>query len=117
MPKRAKRQYRHISAFILLCLARQSMHGGAIHAALLARMPGLKIDTGAVYRTLQSLEAEGQVVAVWDTSRPGPARKVYTLTAEGLAKLEVWKQDIEHRLGILEQFLSDYRALDLPPSR
>jgi PadR family transcriptional regulator, regulatory protein PadR len=111
MPKRAKRQYRHLPAFILLSLAKAPRHGGAVHSDLLETMPGLKIDTGAVYRTLQELEAEGQARSAWDTSRPGPARKIYSLTPAGLDKLDDWKKDIEHRLGLLRGFLAEYAAL------
>ncbi|MBI3486845.1 MAG: helix-turn-helix transcriptional regulator, partial [Acidobacteria bacterium] len=43
-------------------------------------LPGYKADPGATYRTLQALEAAGDLAFHWDTDSRGPARKVYTLT-------------------------------------
>jgi PadR family transcriptional regulator PadR len=108
VPRTRKRTYRHLPAFVLLALADGPLHGGAIHAALLARMPGFKADTGAVYRTLQRLENDGEVRAEWDTSIPGPARRIYRLTPTGWQKLDAWKGDIEHRIANLRYFLDAY---------
>ena len=109
MPRTEKRTYRHLPAFVLLALTDGPRHGGAIHAGLLAQMAEFKADTGAVYRTLQRLEKDGEVRAEWDTSNPGPARRVYRLTPAGWTKLEAWKQDIEHRIANLQHFLDAYR--------
>lgn len=109
MAKRTQ-QYRHLPAFILLALAERPVHGSAIHSVLMERM-GLRPDTGAVYRTLQQLEQDGEVISEWDTSGSGPARKVYQLTPVGWEKLEQWRQDIEKRLANLQYFLEMYRSL------
>lgn len=113
MPKK-RRQTRHLPAFILLALAQEPRHGGAIHDALLQRLTGLKLDTGAVYRALKALEDEGELSAVWDASIPGPARKIYRLTAKGWDRLDAWKADIENRRKILGDFLADYATLARP---
>lgn len=110
MPRNEKRTSRHLPAFVLLALAERPLHGGAIHAALLARMPGFKADTGAIYRTLQRLEADGEVRAEWDTSVPGPARRVYELTPAGWRKLDAWREDIERRIANLRAFLDGLAA-------
>ncbi len=99
------RQTRHLPAFLLLALAEGPLHGHAIRAALEALLPGYKADAGATYRTLNALEETGEVTAQWETESKGPARKVYTLTAEGWAQLDQWKADIEQRLGYLQIFL------------
>ena len=109
MPRTEKRTYRHLPAFVLLMLTDGPLHGGAVHAALLERMPEFKADTGAVYRTLLRLEKDGEVRAEWDTSIRGPARRIYRLTPAGWQKLDVWKQDIEHRIANLQHFLDGYR--------
>jgi PadR family transcriptional regulator len=108
VPRSEKRTYRHLPAFVLLVLTDGPLHGGAIHAALLMRMREFKADTGAVYRTLQRLEKDGEVRAEWDTSIPGPARRIYRLTPAGWHKLDVWKDDIEHRIANLQYFLDAY---------
>ena len=111
MPAKRKQQYRHLPAFILLALAEEPIHGGAIHSALIERMPNYKSDTGAVYRTLQQLEQDGEVKSTWDTSKPGPARKIYKLTPLGWKKLDDWRKDIEMRTENLNYFLSTYRQI------
>jgi DNA-binding PadR family transcriptional regulator len=108
MPLKKKRQHRHLPALILLVIAEGPVHGGAVHTALVRRTPGFKVDTAAIYRTLQALEAEGEVESSWDTLGTGPARKVYRLTPAGWDKLAIWKTDIEYRVALLQNFLSDY---------
>lgn len=108
-PKRAQ-QYRHLPAFILLALAERPVHGSAIHSVLMERME-LRPDTGAIYRTLQQLEQDGEVISEWDTSGSGPAKKVYQLTPVGWEKLEQWRQDIEKRVANLQYFLKMYQSL------
>jgi len=114
MPPKQRRQTRHLPAFILLVLAQQPRHGGAVHGALLERLPGLKVDTGAIYRVLKTLEADGELSSVWDTSVPGPARKVYSLTPKGWQRLASWKDEIEYRREMLDQFLAAYDTLPRP---
>ena len=65
---------------------------------------------GTVYPLLRRLEERGLVVATWDTSRPGAARRTYRLTREGSSSLgsalEEWKQ-IGARLEALRDEGSD----------
>ena len=115
MPPKRKQQYRHLPAFILLALAEGPIHGGAILHVLTGRMPLFKPDSAAIYRTLQQLETDGEVVAQWDTSGSGPARKRYELTAAGWDKLKFWREDIEMRIANLQYFLTTYQALGAAP--
>ena len=108
------RQSRHLPAFILLLLAENPMHGGALQSALNARLPALKADSAAVYRTLQQLEKEGEVLSAWDTSGSGPAIRIYRLTQAGWQKLEFWLEDIEQRIGNLQHFVTAYAQLAKP---
>ena len=101
----SNRQSRHLPAFILLALAERPLHGHAIRAALHQRIPGFKSDPGAIYRTLHALEADGDVVFQWDTEARGPARKVYSLTDCGWARLGFWEEDIGQRLVFLSTFM------------
>lgn len=111
MPTTCRHQYRHLPAFILLALAEGPIHGGAIHTVLTERMPLFKPDSGAIYRTLQQLEQGGEVLAEWDTSKNGPARKRYELTDAGWRKLEYWRDDIEMRIANLQHFMDTYHAI------
>lgn len=114
MTARKRYQSRHLPAFILLALADSPAHGSVIHNMLIERMGLARPDTGAIYRTLQQLEQEGEVVFEWDTSGSGPAKKVYRLTPAGWEKLEEWRREIETRLANLQAFLELYRALQKP---
>lgn len=107
-----KRHYRHLPAFILLLLAQEEAHGGAVHSLLSERLPDFQTDTGAVYRSLQQLEKDGSVVSVWDTTESGPARKIYRITSTGWGKLGEWEQDIKCRLANLNYFLETYEKIN-----
>ncbi|HJV35327.1 PadR family transcriptional regulator [Geomonas sp.] len=112
MSSKGRQHYRHLPAFILLALAENPVHGSAIHTLLMERMGLSRPDSGAIYRTLQQLEQDGEVVFEWDTSGSGPARKVYRLTPAGWEKLAQWREDIEMRLANLQNFLKIYAALN-----
>ncbi|SMP62778.1 PadR family transcriptional regulator [Anoxynatronum buryatiense] len=104
------RNQRHLTAFILLVLAQESMHGGAIHTTLREKLPNFNTDTGAIYRCLQELEKDQAVKSSWHTEESGPARKVYEISETGLTELDEWKKDIETRLENLQFFLREYEA-------
>jgi PadR family transcriptional regulator, regulatory protein PadR len=43
------------------------------------------MNPGTLYRTLRQMEKEGVVESKWETSRGGPARRMYTITDAGEA--------------------------------
>lgn len=49
-----------------------------------------QIERAVLYRTLRQLEANGYVRSSWEVSEPGPARRVYSLTKDGLQHLREW---------------------------
>jgi PadR family transcriptional regulator, regulatory protein PadR len=106
-----RQQSRHLPAFVLLLLGERPLHGGAIQTELKESLPSLKADSGAIYRALQQLEEESEVVSEWDTSQAGPARKIYSITPAGRRKLDVWRQDIESRMQVLKYFLVKHKRL------
>ncbi len=111
MPPEKIKGYRHLPAFLLLALAHGPGHGAAVHARMQALLPLRGVDSGAVYRTLGALEAEGRIVGEWDTAGPGPARKVYRLTPAGWDRLDFWREDIEYRVRLLHTFLETAQAV------
>lgn len=71
---------------VLNVLAAAPRHGYGISQALVSA--GLQPIKGAqLYPTLVRMEDEGAIVAQWEPSESGPARKVYELTPMGRAKL------------------------------
>lgn len=69
-----------------------------------------EIEAAALYRTLRSLEANGNVTSKWETDKGGPARRVYTLTAEGERHLEEWVIVLEHVSRSMARFVKEARA-------
>jgi PadR family transcriptional regulator, regulatory protein PadR len=70
---------------ILNVLAVAPRHGYGIAQALVSA--GLQpLKGGQLYPALVRLEDEGSIVARWEESESGPARKVYELTAAGHAQ-------------------------------
>ena len=97
---------RFIEPRILFLLSRGPAHG----YDLISRMgdvplPGPVPDTGAVYRKLREMEAEGLVVSRWDEKGGGPRRRVYRITAKGRGRLDAWAEAIRRRMEILDRFL------------
>lgn len=87
-----------IQPAILTVLARQDLHGYRI-AERLAQMPpfrGHKPDVSGVYRFLRAIEERGLVVASWDVSRRGPAKRLYALTPAGRDCLSRWIDTLDH---------------------
>ncbi|MCC6051304.1 MAG: PadR family transcriptional regulator [Thermofilum sp.] len=85
---------------ILKLLKEQPLHGSEIQRVLKERF-GLEVSGPAVYGALKKLEAFGFVVATWDTSGSGPARRVYRITEEGLDYL----QKVTEKLVKLKEFV------------
>ncbi len=82
---------------ILAVLGDGPLHGYAIARRIEERSGNaLKFKEGTLYPALHALERQSFVASHWETEGGGPARKVYTLTAEGRAELarrtEMWRQ-------------------------
>lgn len=74
-----------LTMLILDVLSIAPRHGYGVSQALVAA--GLQPVKGAqLYPTLVRLENEGAIVAQWEESESGPARKVYELTSAGRAQ-------------------------------
>ncbi len=96
-----------VQPWLLLLLAQKPAHG----YELLERLeqngaPGM--DPGLLYRTLRRFEAMGLVQSDWDTAGPGPARRVYQITGEGLDYLHAWAVNIRRTRERLNRFLDEY---------
>jgi poly-beta-hydroxybutyrate-responsive repressor len=89
--------YRFAEPVVLLVIARVGeAHGYQIaQEAEAMAVTHAGLDSGIIYRTLRRLEAAGRVASRWDTSGPGPARRVYVLTESGMQHLREWAQVLE----------------------
>ncbi|MDH3227710.1 MAG: poly-beta-hydroxybutyrate-responsive repressor [Thermoleophilia bacterium] len=96
-----------LQPFLLLALESWQGHG----YELIRRMTvfGFEaLDGGSVYRTLRQLEKDGLVSSDWDTSKTGPARRVYSLSDAGRAYLDAWAMSLRGYQSMLEQFFEQY---------
>ncbi len=71
-----------------------------------------EIDKGALYRTLQRLELTGHVTSTWDTSSPGPARHVYSITESGKKHLREWSVVLANLARSMDSFVRDVSLLN-----
>lgn len=94
---------RLVQPAILLALAEEPLHGYRL-AERIGEMPmfrGARPDASGIYRFLRSMESKGLVVATWDLSESGPAKKSYQITESGQACLRQWIETLQgYRDGI-----------------
>lgn len=103
-----------LQPFLLLALEQWQSHG----YELIRRMSAFgfeALDRGSVYRTLRQLEKDGLVVSGWDTSKDGPARRLYTLTDAGRVYLNTCAASLRGYQMMLNQFFSLYPSPAAPP--
>lgn len=89
---------------LLLLLAEGTSHG----YELLDQVAALgmdRVDPGGLYRCLRAMDEEGLVASSWEPSTSGPARRSYTLTADGRDWLDV----VAGSLAELARDLATYR--------
>lgn len=94
---------------ILFLLKDQSSHGYEIMEKLGdLDFVDMTPDPSVVYRHLRRMEAEGKVNSQLEPGSGGPARKVYSLTAEGEDYLHMWAMKIRRRKAALDKFIIAY---------
>ena len=104
---------RHLPAFILLFLAKAPASGSMLLNMMDQYLPFNNADSPATYRALNELEKSDAVESYWDTSGSGAAKKIYTITNNGLEQLKQFKVHIEQRIKNLDFFLSECESLNL----
>ncbi len=63
---------------------------------------------GSMYRTLRQMEKEGIVKSSWETSKGGPARRMYSITDAGEAYLDFWVEALEQYRRSMDTFFRLY---------
>lgn len=99
-----------LQPFLLLALEQWQSHG----YELIRRMSAFgfeTLDRGSVYRTLRQLEKDGLVESGWDTSKDGPARRLYSLTDAGRAYLNTWAASLRSYQIMLNHFFTLYPSM------
>lgn len=63
-----------------------------------------QIERAVLYRTLRQLEVNGYVHSSWQHTEPGPARRVYALTKDGVCHLREWGEVLGKLGGAMSKF-------------
>ncbi len=66
------------------------------------------MNPGTLYRTLRQMEKNGLCESKWETSRGGPARRMYSITDAGEAYLDFWAEALQQYQRNMEAFFSMY---------
>ncbi len=66
------------------------------------------MNPGTLYRALRQMEKDGLCESKWETSRGGPARRMYSITDAGEAYLDFWAEALEQYQRNMEAFFSMY---------
>jgi PadR family transcriptional regulator PadR len=93
---------------VLLLLRDAPAHGYDLLEQLPELMPGERVDMGNLYRILRSLEREGLVSSTWDELSPGPAKRIYAITASGRTVLDQWVGAFRKAQQQIEAFVNRY---------
>ena len=66
------------------------------------------MNPGTLYRTLRHMEKNGAVKSTWETSKGGPARRMYSITDVGEAYLDFWAKSLEQYQRSIDAFFRLY---------
>ena len=105
--------YRFVEPVVLLLLKKKGRSYGydlgnefQAHA-----LTDAAIERAALYRTLRTLEVNGNVASEWETDQGGPARRVYKLTQQGEDHLQEWAAVLDHVAKSMLRFVKVTRNL------
>lgn len=110
-PERSGKRERYIQPSILLGLLQGSSYG----YELIQTIPDYGFlegqpPPGMIYRHLRNLERDGLVASEWETAGSGPAKRMYRITEEGAAVLELWIGYMARQARRLERFIQRYHT-------
>lgn len=71
------------------------------------------MNPGTLYRTLRQMEKDGIVESSWETSRGGPARRMYSITDAGKSYLDFWAKSLEQYQRTMDTFFRMYTGQPL----
>ena len=95
---------------LLLLLRERATHGYELLEALPALTGEARVDMGNLYRVLRALEEDGLVSSEWEAEAPGPAKRTYELTPEGLRLLDEWADALRRSRERIDGFIERYEG-------
>jgi DNA-binding PadR family transcriptional regulator len=82
----------------------QSVYGYELHHWLLGI--GVECDLGTVYRSLNTMEAEGLLHSTWERTLGGRSRRRYELNDAGLDMIDAYVAPVEQLRAVAQEFLA-----------
>jgi DNA-binding PadR family transcriptional regulator len=82
----------------------QSVYGYELHHWLLGI--GVECDLGTVYRSLNTMEAEGLLHSTWERTAGGRSRRRYELNDAGLDMIDAYVAPVEQLCAVAQEFLA-----------
>ncbi|MCJ2163596.1 MULTISPECIES: PadR family transcriptional regulator [unclassified Pseudodesulfovibrio] len=101
---------RYVQSSLLMALSKGPSYGYQLIQSI-GEFGFLRGDAppGMIYRHLRQMDEEGLVTSNWDAEGDGPAKRVYSVTPEGLEVLEAWILHMEKQRDRLDAFIERYR--------
>ncbi|MCP4353086.1 MAG: PadR family transcriptional regulator [Desulfobacterales bacterium] len=107
------KQERYIQPSVLLGLRIRSSYGyELIHNIQDFGFVEGQAPPGMIYRHLRQLEQDGLVVSEWKTEGTGPAKRMYSLTEDGMKVLDIWIDYMQSQAEKLKNFIKIYSSLN-----
>lgn len=72
------------------------------------------MNPGTLYRTLRQMEKDGVVESSWETSKGGPARRMYSITDSGKSYLDFWANSLQQYQKTMDTFFRLYTGRPMP---
>lgn len=91
-----------------------TVYGYELHHWLLG--VGVECDLGTVYRSLNTMEAEGLLHSTWERTAGGRSRRRYELSEPGLDMIDAYAAPVEQLRTVATEFLDMRRARNSRPS-
>jgi PadR family transcriptional regulator, regulatory protein PadR len=111
--------YRFIEPIVLLSLKKKGKSYGYDLAGDVKEyaLTDAEIERAALYRTLRTLETNGNVTSQWEMETSGPARRVYTLTRNGEVHLKEWATVLAHVSKAMARFVAEVNGKSKTPGQ
>ena len=94
----------------LLVLREESSYGYQLMERLALDFDFENINAGTLYRTLRQMEKESLCESEWETSKGGPARRMYYITQAGQAYLDAWVEAAKEYRRVMDALSRAYAS-------
>ena len=94
----------------IVLLREERSYGHQLMERLATEFDFEQINAGTLYRTLRQMEKEGLCESEWETSKGGPARRMYYITEAGQAYLDAWVEAANEYRRVMDALSRAYAS-------